>query len=237
MWSAKHSFLVILTVIIRGKDQWEMVFKRIKPLYWRNTKLWCADLMMIWLKWQREKKNNISIMYLGLQLPAQTNLLFFPLFLTKIHLLWPFKPHPQPFIHVQHTLPQSFVLALFTFVYLLPHVSMLPSFHSCSHSKGTIQRVSEIPHSPLYADWNGTWVTLYYFPCSLFLPFSPPLSLPPSFLFLFFLPSFLFSLLPSSLSFSNLEALNLGARERAKKRAKSFCKIIHSSTRQNLRSY
>ena len=194
MWSAKHSFLVISTVVIRGKYQWETLFKRIKPLYWRNIKLWCADWMMIWLKWQKKK---ISIICLGLQLPAQTNLLFFPLFLTKILLLWPFKPHSPPFIHVQHTLPQSFVLALFIFVSLLPQVSMLPSFHSCSHSKGTYL---EIPHSPPYAEWNGTWVTLYYFPCSLFLPSSPPLSLPPSFLFLFSLPSFLFSLLPSFLS-------------------------------------
>lgn len=231
MWSAKHWFLVILTVVIRGKYQWETLFKRIKPLYWRNIELWCADWTMIWLKWQEKKK--ISIMCLGLQLPGQTSLLFFPLFLTKIHLLWPFKPHPPPFIHVQHTLPQSFVLALFIFVYLLPHVSMLPSFHSCSHSKGTYL---QIPHSPLYAEWHGTWVTLYYLPCFLFLPSSPVFPfLPPSF---FFLPSFLSFFPPCLLSFFLFQIWrHLTLVQGKEQRAKSFYKIIHSGTRQNLRSY
>ena len=153
-------------------------------------------------------------MCLGLQLPGQTSLLFFPLFLTKIHLLWPFKPHPPPFIHVQHTLPQSFVLALFIFVYLLQHVSMLLHFIHVA-----IQRAHTCRYLTLLSMQNEMVPELLFITSLASSSFPPPLVfpfLPPSFFFSPFL-SFFFPSFPSFfLSFSNLEALNLGARERAK---------------------
>ena len=125
MWSAKHSFLIILTAVIRGKYQWETLFKRIKPLYWRNIELWCADLMMIWLKWQKKKKSpSCSWVYNYL---LKLTYYSFP-FLTKIHLLWLFKPHLHP-LSMCNT---PSLKALYCFVYLCLSSS------TCIHASFTL---------------------------------------------------------------------------------------------------
>ena len=172
-------------------------------------------------------------MCLGLQLPGQTSLLFFPLFLTKIHLLWPFKPHPPPFIHVQHTLPQSFVLALFIFVYLLQHVSMLLHFIHVA-----IQRAHTCRYLTLLSMQNEMVPELLFITYLASSSFPPPLSFPSSPLPFSFLPSFLSFFPPSLLSFFLFQIWrHLTLVQGKEQRAKSFYKIIHSGTRQNLRSY
>ena len=119
--------------------------------------------------------------------------------------IFPGLPNILPFIYEQHTLPQSFVLfclSLFIFFY------MYPCF--LHFIQVTVQRAHIQRYFTLHATWNGTPVNLYFFTCFFSLPSSSSLSFPLSLLFPcslppFFLPSFL----PSCLSFSNLQVLNL----------------------------
>lgn len=157
-------------------------------------------------------------MFLGLQLPAQTNLLFFPVS-NKNPSALAFQTPPPPFIHVQHTLPQSFVFALFIFFRM--YLIFLHFIHVAiqrAHTQRYLTLLS-MQNEMVPGSLFMTSLASSSFPPPLLFPF-----LPPSFFFspflLFFFPSFpLFFL-----SFSNLEALNLGAREKAKKRQNPFTK-------------
>ena len=83
--------------------------------------------------------------------------------------------------------PSKLCIVLFIFVYLLPHVYMLPSFQSSDCSKGTY---SEILHSPCSMKWcSGQSLLLPLLSLPSFLLFSIPSSFPP------------FSVFPSSFSF------------------------------------
>lgn len=138
-----------------------------------------------------QKKKKISIMCLDLQPPTQITILSPVAYKNPSALAFQMS-YPLSMSNIP---PSKLCIVLFIFVYLLPHVSMLPSFHSSDCSKAHIQRCFT-----LHAAWNGTPVTLYCFPCSLSL-LSSSLSLPLSLLFLFSLPPFLSIFLPSLLSF------------------------------------
>ena len=154
-----------------------------------------------WYNWNAKKKKKSSCAWIYNHL---LKLLFFPLLLTKIHLPLPSK---CPTLYLWATNPPSkLCIVLFIFVYLLPRVTMLPSLYSSDCSKGTY---SEILHCPCDMKcYSGQSLVLHLLSLPSLLLFSILSSLPPFFLFpffLFFLPSFL----PSSLSFSNLQVLNL----------------------------
>ena len=165
---------------------------KLTELQWIKHELKCK-------KKKKKKKSACSWIYNHL-----LKLLFFPLLLTKVHLPWPSK---CPTLYLWATNPPSkLCIVLFIFVYLLPHVTMLPSLYSSDCSKGTY---SEILHCPCNMKWYSSQsLVLHLLSLPSLLLFSILSSLPPFFLFpffLFFLPSFL----PSSLSFSNLQVLNL----------------------------